>query len=89
MRAGQGCFTIAEGTIVPELSHVTQVRIEDALAHCERARPNGAMILTEPLDHMYGERQYNAQDFFGHRWDFTETIADVDPATWGGTSVNL
>ena len=25
----------------------------------------------------YGERQYNAQDFYGHRWDFTETITDV------------
>ena len=89
MRAGQGCFTIAEGDVVPENSHVTQVRIEDALAHCERARQNGAIILTEPVDHMYGERQYNAQDFFGHRWDFTETIADIDPAIWGGTPVNL
>src|SRR5579863_3735456 len=89
MRAGLGCFTIAEGDLVPEDSHVTQVRIEDCLAHCERARQNGAVILTEPTDHMYGERQYNAQDFFGHRWDFTETIADIDPESWGGTPVNL
>jgi uncharacterized glyoxalase superfamily protein PhnB len=35
---------------------------------------------------MYGERQYDAQDFYGHRWDFTETIADVDPGSWGGIS---
>jgi uncharacterized glyoxalase superfamily protein PhnB len=89
MRAGQGCFTIAEGDEKPDRSHITQVRIEDALAHCERARQNGAIILTEPADHMYGERQYNAQDFHGHRWDFTETIADVDPESWGGTSVDL
>jgi uncharacterized glyoxalase superfamily protein PhnB len=88
MRAGEGCFTVGEGNVIPENSHVTQVRIEDARAHCERARQNGAIILTEPTDHMYGERQYNAQDFFGHRWDFTETITDVDPLTWGGTSVN-
>jgi hypothetical protein len=38
---------------------------------------------------MYGERQYNAEDFYGHRWDFTETIVDVEPESWGGTSVKL
>jgi hypothetical protein len=38
---------------------------------------------------MYGERQYNAVDFHGHHWDFTETIADIEPESWGGTSVNL
>src|ERR1700744_3582519 len=70
-------------------NHRIQIRVEDALAHCERARQNGAIILTEPTDHMYGERQYNAQDFYGHLWDFTETIADVAPETWGGVSVNL
>lgn len=89
MRAGEGCFTVAEGDVVPERSHVTQVRIVDALAHCQRARQHGAIILTEPVDHVYGERQYNAQDFFGHRWDFTETIADVEPESWGGISVSL
>ena len=89
MRAGEGCFTIAEGNEKPDRSHITQVRIEDAHGHCERARAAGAMILTEPTDHIYGERQYNAQDFYGHRWDFTETIADIEPESWGGTSVNL
>ncbi len=53
------------------------------------ARQHGAIILTEPADHMYGERQYNAQDFHGHKWDFTQTIADVEPESWGGISVNL
>ena len=80
MRAGDGCFTIAEGTVAPNNSQHVQVRIEDAKGHCERARQNGVIILSEPQDHPYGERQYNAQDFYGHRWDFTETIADVAPA---------
>jgi uncharacterized glyoxalase superfamily protein PhnB len=69
MRASEGCFTIAEGNTVPNHSIVVQVRIENALAHCERARLAGAWILTEPTDHFYGERQYNAEDFYGHRWD--------------------
>jgi uncharacterized glyoxalase superfamily protein PhnB len=89
MRAGEGCFTIAEGDVTPNRSSITQVRIVEALAHCERARANGAIILTEPKDHIYGERQYNAQDFHGHYWDFTETLADVEPESWGGISVNL
>ena len=82
MKAGDGCVTIAEGDVTPNGSQMVQVRIDDATAHCERARRNGAVILTEPTVHAYGERQYNAQDFHGHRWDFTETIADVAPEDW-------
>jgi uncharacterized glyoxalase superfamily protein PhnB len=89
MKAGDGCFTIAEGDVAPERSHITQVRILDARGHCEHARHHGAVILTEPTDHMYGERQYNARDFHGHLWDFTETIADIDPESWGGKPVDL
>jgi uncharacterized glyoxalase superfamily protein PhnB len=89
MRAGEGCFTIAEGNLPPNHSIIVQVRIADAFSHCERSRQAGAKILTPPTDHIYGERQYNAEDFYGHRWDFTETIADVEPESWGGTSVKL
>src|SRR3954471_11623234 len=63
MRAGEGCFTIAEGQVLPNGSQHVQVRIEDARGHCEHARRNGAIILSEPQDHSYGERQYNVQDF--------------------------
>lgn len=89
MKVGNGCVTIAEGSAIPNHSHVIQVRIEDAKGHRERARQNGAIILTEPVDHSYGERQYNAQDFYGHRWDFTETVADVAPEEWSGGEFHL
>jgi len=89
MRAGEGCFTVAEGTVTPNHSCTVQVRIVDAPGHCERARRAGAKILTEPKEHVYGERQYNAEDFFVNRSAFTETMADVEPESWGGTSVNL
>src|SRR6201986_1819129 len=89
MRARAGCITIAEGDIAPNHSIMVQIRVEDAFGHCARARQAGARILAEPTDHAYGERQYNAEDFHGHRWDFTETIADAEPESWGGTSVNL
>ncbi len=70
-----------------EVTHSVIVRVEDARAHCERARAHGARILTEPTDFEYGERQYNAEDFAGHQWTFSETLADVAPEQWGGVSV--
>jgi len=89
MKAGDGCLTVAEGTVAPNNSHIVQVRIEDAESHCKRARQNGAIILSEPKDQPYGERQYNAQDFCGHRWDFTQTIADIAPEEWSGGAFHL
>ena len=71
-----------------EVTHSVMVRVDDAHAHCEHAREHGARILMEPTDHPYGERQYNAEDFAGHQWTFSETLADVAPAEWGGTLVN-
>jgi uncharacterized glyoxalase superfamily protein PhnB len=70
-----------------EVTHSVTVRVEDAAAHCERARAHGARILMEPTDFEYGERQYTVEDPAGHRWTFSETLDDVDPASWGGTLV--
>ncbi len=68
-------------------SHAVLVRVEDAHAHCEHAREHGATITMEPTDMPYGERQYNAVDPYGHRWTFSQTLADVAPEQWGGISV--
>jgi hypothetical protein len=37
MKAGEGCFTIAEGDVLPNNSQIVQVRIEDAKGYCARA----------------------------------------------------
>jgi uncharacterized glyoxalase superfamily protein PhnB len=87
---GGGAVILAEARgeqVAPregEISQSVLVRVEAAGAHCERARAAGARILMEPTDFEYGERQYHAEDPFGHRWTFSETVADVDPAEWGG-----
>jgi uncharacterized glyoxalase superfamily protein PhnB len=70
-----------------EVTHSVLVRVDDARAHCERARSHGAQIVMEPTDFEYGERQYAAEDPAGHRWTFSETLEDVDPEAWGGTVV--
>ncbi len=71
-----------------EVTHSVMVRVDDARAHCEQARANGARIVTEPTDFEFGERQYTAEDLAGHRWTFSQTLADVAPEQWGGTSVS-
>ncbi len=70
-----------------EVTHSVVVRVQDAHAHCERARAHGAKIIEEPRDFEYGERQYAAEDFAGHQWTFSETLRDVAPEEWGGTTV--
>ncbi len=70
-----------------EVTHVVLVRVDDARGHCERASAQGARILAEPTDMPFGERQYNAEDFAGHQWTFSETLEDVAPEAWGGETV--
>jgi uncharacterized glyoxalase superfamily protein PhnB len=65
------------------------VRVEDADAHCNRARGHGARITEDPVTHPYGERQYNAADFAGYSWTFSQSVSDVHPEAWGGTAVQL
>jgi uncharacterized glyoxalase superfamily protein PhnB len=60
------------------------VRVHDIDQHYGRTREAGAAITNAPADYPYGERQYTVEDPGGHHWTFSQTIADVDPKTWGG-----
>lgn len=44
-------------------------------------------MLQEPTDYEYGERECTLVDLAGHRWQFTETVRDVAPEEWDGTSI--
>jgi uncharacterized glyoxalase superfamily protein PhnB len=59
------------------------VPVEDADAHCERARRFGARILSPPNTCAFGERQYSVEDPEGYRWTFSQSVADVSPEEWG------
>jgi uncharacterized glyoxalase superfamily protein PhnB len=55
------------------------VYVEDAEAHCTRARKAGAKILSEPTVHDYGEdywadRGYECVDVEGHHWWFCQRL---------------
>jgi uncharacterized glyoxalase superfamily protein PhnB len=80
---------VGEGEHVPGACSSLLVRVEDARAALDRALAHGAALVRELADHPYGERQCTVTDLGGHRWSFTESIADVAPEDWGGVSVDL
>jgi uncharacterized glyoxalase superfamily protein PhnB len=91
LNVGDGAMVITElgGESRGDAAHSMMVRVEDVDAHCARAGRHGARILRPPTDYPYGERQYTVEDPAGHRWTFSQSIADVAPEDWGGTSGQL
>jgi len=65
------------------------VRVKDIDRHYHRAVERGCKGTEPPKDFPYGERQYNVVDFAGHRWAFSESIADLAPEEWGGEAIEL
>jgi uncharacterized glyoxalase superfamily protein PhnB len=82
-----GVIVVSESSspdAAPGGGHSVIVRVEAIDAHLSRARRQGAKIVRDLENFPYGERQYTCLDPAGHRWTFSETIANVDPADWGG-----
>jgi uncharacterized glyoxalase superfamily protein PhnB len=96
LRVGDGAVVVRDrppdveaGAVVPGAHSSVLVRVEDVDAVHARALGAGARMVREPRDHPYGERQCTFEDLGGHRWSFTQSIADVAPEQWGGVSVDL
>ena len=81
---GEGSLVVTQRSNGSDASFSVMVRVDEIDSHYERVKQAGAQILSPPADYPYGERQYTVQDPGGHRWTFSQTIADVDPKTWGG-----
>jgi uncharacterized glyoxalase superfamily protein PhnB len=81
-------LALAAGHWRPCVTHSVMVRVDDVDAHCEKAQAAGAQILSLPADQPFGERQYAAVDLAGHHGTFTQSIADLSPEQWGGTTVS-
>ena len=81
---GGAALAVREGLVGPPAGHGVMVRVEDVDAHYAHALAAGASVAGPPRAFPYGERQYNAVDLAGHRWTFSQSVADVDPADWGG-----
>jgi Glyoxalase/Bleomycin resistance protein/Dioxygenase superfamily len=69
------------------VTHAIKIRVDDVEAEYERARAYGARILEPPTEQVYGERECTIEDLAGHRWQFTETMRDVEPEEYGCETV--
>jgi uncharacterized glyoxalase superfamily protein PhnB len=94
LNVGDGAMVVTErradaGDASLDVAHSVMVRVDDVDGHCERAGRHGARIVRPPTSYPFGERQYTAEDLAGHRWTFSQSIADIAPEEWGGTSGQL
>jgi uncharacterized glyoxalase superfamily protein PhnB len=88
LNVGDGAIMIGGPFQLPRQDQVSSyvlIHVDDVDSHYERARQFGAEILQPPQDMPFGERQYMAVDLAGHRWAFSQSIADVAPEAWGAT----
>ena len=67
----------------------TMLRVPEVDTACALAVHHGARLLHAPETYIYGERQATLEDFAGHLWTLTQTVADIDPIVWGGQPVEL
>jgi len=70
---------------VNEVSEFLHIHVDDVDEHFENSRRRGARIAKPPANTPFGERQYTVEDIGGHRWTFSQSIADVAPEEWGAT----
>jgi uncharacterized glyoxalase superfamily protein PhnB len=89
MNVGDGAIVVVEQREGWSDRSRMLVRVEEIDEHCTRAVAAGAKVVQPLEDYPYGERQYLAEDLAGNLWKFSQTIADVDPAVWGGELVEL
>ena len=69
-----------------EVNQYVHVHVEDVDQHFEHAKRFGARIVQPPTDMPFGERPYTAKDPAGHRWTFSQSVADVALEQWGATA---
>jgi uncharacterized glyoxalase superfamily protein PhnB len=68
-------------------THLIKVRVPDVDSAFARAREKGARVVEDLTTWDYGERSGVVEDIGGHRWELTQTVRDVQPEEWGGTTV--
>ncbi|HEX5123434.1 MAG TPA: VOC family protein [Rhodanobacteraceae bacterium] len=85
---GAGALVVAEARQpAAEPAASVMLRVENLDARFARAVERGATTIHAPETYPYGERQATLRAPFGHVFTLSQTIADVDPADWGGELV--
>jgi uncharacterized glyoxalase superfamily protein PhnB len=91
LAVGDGAVVVAQvsGSSAASVGagHSVMVRLRDVDSHFAQAAGAGARIVSEPTTHVYGERQYSAEDLAGRLWTFSQTVENSNPRSWGGELV--
>jgi uncharacterized glyoxalase superfamily protein PhnB len=94
MRVGSdGSIVVADvgsDRVAPDgagMTHLIKVRVDDVDTAFARACERGARVVEDLTTWEYGERSGIVEDIGGHRWELTQTLRDVEPEEWGGTTV--
>jgi len=69
------------------VTHLVKVRVPDVDAAFGRACEHGAHVVEPLTTWEYGERSGIVEDIGGHRWELSQTVRDVAPEDWGGTTI--
>jgi uncharacterized glyoxalase superfamily protein PhnB len=81
---------VGRDRVVPDgggMTHLIKVRVPDVDSVFARACERGARVVEDVTTFEYGERSGVVEDIGGHRWELTQTVRDVEPEEWGGTTV--
>lgn len=91
MYAGKACIMVKsmpDQATPAALGYGTQsltIFLDDVDGHYSRSRAEGAKIVEELHETVYGERQYGVVDMDGHHWLFSQHARDLSPEDWGAT----
>jgi len=91
MYAGRACIMIknAPDQATPaQMGYGTQsltIFLDDVDAHYARTKSEGAKIVEDLHETVYGELQYGVEDLDGHHWLFSRHARDLSPDEWGAT----
>jgi uncharacterized glyoxalase superfamily protein PhnB len=69
------------------MTHLIKVRVPDVDSAFALACERGARVVEDVTTWEYGERSAVVEDIGGHLWELTQTVRDVEPEEWGGTTV--
>jgi uncharacterized glyoxalase superfamily protein PhnB len=75
-RHAESCEAARRWRDHPYVVDGVHVMVPDVGAHLDRARAEGATILSE-LEEGHGQRLYRAEDLDGHRWMFAQPLGDA------------
>ena len=87
---GNGAIIVTQQAADLEIRNSAMlIRVDDVMEQFKRLHEKNVTVLRAPQIFPYGEMQFTVEDPDGTIWTFSESVRDMLPEEWGGTTVNL